>query len=194
MFDFLQPTTLCAWLDSTGPWAAGVFLALQIGQVLLFFVPGDLVQWAGGVVLGTWQSSWLGLLGTLAGGLMAFGLARGAGRKRAEGWMAEHERGFLAHLLNHPRLGVALVILFLLPGIPKDFLCYAAGLSALNWRRFALISLARFPGLVLTSWIGSASTHLNAWFFWGLLGLILAVGAALATLAPRWIRWFLARG
>ena len=50
----------------------------------------------------------------------------------------------------------ALFLLFLLPGLPKDFLCYAAGLSSMSLFEFVLLSgLARSPALLASVLIGT---------------------------------------
>lgn len=49
-----------------------------------------------------------------------------------------------------------LFLLFLIPGVPKDILCYLSGLSAIPFFLFFLIStIARLPGLALSVFFGS---------------------------------------
>ena len=43
-----------AWLDSYGTYAALIFVAAQFIQVVLFFVPGEVTQFAGGYIFGIW--------------------------------------------------------------------------------------------------------------------------------------------
>ncbi len=47
-------------------------------------------------------------------------------------------------------------ILFLIPGLPKDILTYIAGLTPIKpLRFFAIITVARFPALLVSSIMGS---------------------------------------
>lgn len=76
MPDVLDPTTLRLWFEGLGPAAWPVFLALQVLQVVVFWIPGDLVQVAGGMVFGWWLATVLSLVGVTLGSQLAFGLAR----------------------------------------------------------------------------------------------------------------------
>ncbi|MYA80131.1 MAG: VTT domain-containing protein, partial [Acidobacteriia bacterium] len=50
----------------------------------------------------------------------------------------------------------ALFVLFLLPGMPKDAMSYAAGLTQLKVGEFVVISgLARMPALLFSTLMGS---------------------------------------
>ncbi len=49
-----DPAQLKSWLASYGPYAALLFVAAQFLQVVLFFVPGEVTQVAGGYLFGTW--------------------------------------------------------------------------------------------------------------------------------------------
>jgi uncharacterized membrane protein YdjX (TVP38/TMEM64 family) len=73
----------------------------------------------------------------------------------------------------------AIFLLFLLPGAPKDVLCYAAGFSHMSLLEFMVISgLGRLPALFASVLIGSRAYHrdLMSIAIIGLL-LILAVVA-----------------
>jgi len=74
-------------------------------------------------------------------------------------------------------------LFFLIPGVPKDILCYVAGLSRLKLIPFLWIStLARMPGIFGSSLMGKALFQ-NDW------GLLVAVaGAALVLFFFGW--WF----
>ncbi|MBA7589941.1 hypothetical protein ES708_32040 [subsurface metagenome] len=51
-------------------------------------------------------------------------------------------------------------LLFLIPGIPKDILCYGAGLTPLPLHVFLLIStLGRLPGIMGSAFMGGAAAE-----------------------------------
>lgn len=189
MPDVLDPTALRLWLEGLGPSAWPVFLALQVLQVLVFWIPGDLVQIAGGMVFGWWIGTVLSLVGVTIGSQLVFGLARRWGRPRTERWLAE--RGWATgKLLQHPRLDVLLGVAFLLPLVPKDALSYLAGLSRVGaFRFFWVTSLARIPSLALTCWIGTVALEGQL----APLGFLLLAGALVAVasvfLRQRLARW-----
>jgi uncharacterized membrane protein YdjX (TVP38/TMEM64 family) len=74
-----------------------------------------------------------------------------------------------------------IALLFAVPGLPHDALCYIAGLTDLNLRKLLLvISLARIPvtvGLVLTGSSIASSRIETALLVLGLFGVIGFVSA-----------------
>ena len=82
--------------------------------------------------------------------------------------------------------------LFLIPGIPKDLLCYIAGLTPLTFRFFILASIAaRLPGIIGSSLIGSSAAEkrwvLSVSIFVGAVFLFLA-GLFLRERIEQWLR------
>jgi len=179
LFDLGQ---LQGWLDGLGPWAWPVFLGLQVLQVVVFWIPGEVVQIAGGMVFGVWVGSLLSEVGISLGSGLAFCLARRLGKAWVERWIDGHEARRLGALVHHPRLDFILGLVFFLPFVPKDLFCYLAGLSDVKpWRFFWISTLSRFPSLVLSSWLGDLALH--GWgplLVWALVvGLVAGVAAFL---------------
>ncbi len=80
-----------------------------------------------------------------------------------------------------PRLDLAVFIVFLIPGFPKDLLTYLAGLTELAPGRFLLLSLAgRFPALFVSVIMGSNLRDGGAYVPAVILA-VLAVGLALVS-------------
>ena len=67
---------LKAWVESYGRYAALVFVAAQVAQVVFFFIPGEVIQIAGGYIFGTWRGLGLSYVGITLGAVMAFAVAR----------------------------------------------------------------------------------------------------------------------
>jgi len=71
-------------------------------------------------------------------------------------------------------------LLFLIPGFPKDALCYILGLSHMDIRSFIVISsVGRLLGTILLSVQGSCVRNDQNWAFFillGVSGLIFLVG------------------
>ena len=81
-------------------------------------------------------------------------------------------------LVHHRRIDVILGVIFLLPSLPKDMFCYLAGLSDLKAWRFVLVTtLARVPGLVLSSWLGQLAVHGLGRVFFAVLAVSCVLGA-----------------
>jgi uncharacterized membrane protein YdjX (TVP38/TMEM64 family) len=70
-------------------------------------------------------------------------------------------------------------LFFLIPGIPKDILCYMAGLSVMRLHIFLFFStLGRIPGIIGSALIGDAAADRR----WILAGTIFFVAAVLFVL------------
>ena len=64
--------------------------------------------------------------------------------------------------LNSKRGMLAVFVIFLIPGIPKDLCTYAAGISKMKLKPFLIISLiARSPGMMCSIAIGRQIMHGN---------------------------------
>lgn len=79
------------------------------------------------------------------------------------------------YLLHHK--GAFLVfLLFLIPGFPKDLLCYILGLGHLNTKEFLIIStVGRFAGTVLLTLGGDYIHHQQYYRFFILSGIAIVV-------------------
>lgn len=169
-----------AWVRSYGVYAAPVFVTAQAVQVVLFFIPGEVTQIAGGFIFGTGLGLALSYLGITLGSLMAFGIARTFERSALEMLVSgETLRRF--DRIVYGRSGLwALFVLFLIPGIPKDLLCYIAGLTHMRFVTFLAVStVGRFPGLLLSSLVGAGIADRD----WRGALISGAVGLGLAALA-----------
>ncbi|HUH66942.1 MAG TPA: VTT domain-containing protein, partial [Syntrophales bacterium] len=91
----------------------------------------------------------LSTVGLTIGSWAAFALSRALGRPFVDKFVKKETMDKYDYLLHHK--GIFLVfLLFLIPGTPKDFLCYILGLGHLTTREFLAIStIGRFFGTVL---------------------------------------------
>lgn len=160
-----------------------VFIGLQVLQVVVFIIPGEVVQIAGGYLYGPWLGLIYSLIGIGLGSAGAFFIGRGLGRPFVEALLRQEAVQRLDRLLSRGGGVAALFLLFLLPGVPKDALCYVAGLSAIPFLIFLGVSLlGRLPALLISvvfgselaqrEWpvviaiaVGAGSLLLLSWFF-----------------------------
>jgi len=154
---FSDPRVVQDWLKPWGPWAPAVFVMLQVLQVVVFVLPGEVTQIAGGWLFGFGLGSLLSLTGIALGSAIAFGLTRWHGIAFVHRIAGPHTVARFDGLMASPKFIGSLFLLFLIPGIPKDVLCYVAGLSRLKFLPFLLISsVARLPGIFGSSLMGKA--------------------------------------
>ena len=161
------------FVTSFGSYAPLVFIGLQILQVLLAPIPGEFTGFVGGYVFGNVPGLIYSTVGLSLGSLFAFLIARGLGMPFVRRFMGQELMGKFEYLVE--RHGAFFTfILFLIPGIPKDSLCYLLGLSPMHIFTFLVIScVGRIPGTLLLTMQGASvrSEHYRASFIF--LGLIL---------------------
>lgn len=153
-----------------------VFMGLQFLQVVIFVIPGEVVQVAGGYIYGPWLGLIYSLIGIALGSVADFFIARALGRPFVEAFIRKETVERFDGAISRSGGLAALFFLFLLPGTPKDALCYISGLSALSFSLFLLVSLfGRLPALVLSVIFGSKLAS-REW------GIVIAVAVATALL------------
>lgn len=163
-------------VEAAGSWGAALFVALQILQVVVFVIPGEIVQIAGGWLFGVLRGSALSIVGICAGSIVNFLVARVLGKRFVETLFGARALDRFEGINRTKRASVAFFLLFLIPGIPKDALCFAAGLSSMRPLAFLAVSMAgRLPGIVGSSVMGQAAYD-------GRYILLVAVAAAASLL------------
>ena len=151
---FLDQERMARFLHSLGPWSFAGFILLQVAQVLISPIPGEATGVLGGYLYGPVLGIVLSTVGLTTGSLIAFFLSRTFGRPLVERFVAAETIERFDFLLHHK--GAFLVfLLFLLPGFPKDYLCYLLGLGHLTALEFLGISATgRVLGTVMLTFGG----------------------------------------
>ena len=158
MVRFAQdPEQFRAWVEGFGPWGSILYAAMVFLQVLVALIPGEPLEICGGYAFGAVPGTILCLLGATAGSLLVFGLVRRFGRGMVELFFSREKVESLRFLHSSPRRDFLFWLIFMMPGTPKDLLCYFAGLTDLSWRKWLLISsVGRLPS-VITSTLGGGA-------------------------------------
>jgi len=125
-------------VDGAGAWAPVAFVALAAGLTCALF-PFPVVAGASGVLFGVTEGTAYSILGGWLGALAAFAIARRfgagplealAGERLRRGLDAVSERGFAAVLL-----------LRVVPGVPRDLANYLCGLTRIGLVPYAAATL-----------------------------------------------------
>ncbi|MBI5250715.1 MAG: TVP38/TMEM64 family protein [Desulfomonile tiedjei] len=144
------------YLESWGVWAPLAFIVLQSLQVVMAPIPGELTGIVGGFVFGTWSSVLYSSVGLTVGSVVAFCAARIVGLPLVK-LVVCGETLDKFHFLTERRGIIGSLIFFIIPGFPKDILCYLLGLSPMGFITFAVVcGLGRIPGTAMLSWSGAA--------------------------------------
>ena len=144
------------YIKSYGHLSGHIYIVFQILQVVICVIPGEVVQVAAGYLFGPFWGIIYALIGCFIGEAIAFLLARVLGQGFVRLFMSEEQFLKYHERLNSNRAYTLCFILYLIPGIPKDILCYVAGATEMGFLPFLVISMvARLPGLVGSIVMGS---------------------------------------
>jgi uncharacterized membrane protein YdjX (TVP38/TMEM64 family) len=174
-----SPQAIEDWLAGFGIWAPLVFIAVQFIQVVVFVIPGEVPQLAGGFLFGI-GGGWLySMIGIGLGSGFAFLVARKLGLAFVTRLFGATQVGRFEGFISSSRAMVGFFLLFLIPGIPKDILCYVAGLSRIPLGWFMAISLlGRIPALLGSVILGHAAAEQD----WRLLIAVSVIASVLFVL------------
>ena len=173
----LNPKRLRLFIESFGPFAAIVFVLIQGLQVVFAPVPGEATGFVGGYLFGNVMGVVLSTIGLTLGSIGAFYFARIFGLRLVERVVKKEYITKFNDFATHKGLYIS-YILFLIPGFPKDSLCYLLGLTHIRFLDFFLMNLlGRLPGTFILTFQGSAVKDARYKSF-----LVLLIGSAVVTL------------
>jgi uncharacterized membrane protein YdjX (TVP38/TMEM64 family) len=178
--------TLRQW----GILAPVIFIALQALQVIIAPIPGDVTGILGGYLFGEWLGFIYSTLGLTVGSVAAFGVGR---------WLGVHYVRTLVSQETWDKMGfiveaegaILCFVIYLIPGLPKDLVCYLFGISPMPLWVFTLVStLGRMPG----TWVLSAQgAHTEAGDYLQVIlltAIVVAVALPLYYYRNRIVSWF----
>lgn len=195
--DFLSSgPRLRVWVVGLGPWAPVGLILLNVVQIVIAPLPGQLFDVAGGYVFGPWWGTLYGLVGVFFGSACAASLARLFGRPLLSRLFTPEQLEAWAGLPRVNSLRTWILLLMLPVG---DIGYFVAGLTRLPVAKLALAALvSHIPAVFLASLIGARMVYLTAADLFRLmlaaafiaLGLFLVAGR-LRVLWNRWMVRFL---
>lgn len=151
-------------------------LGINIVQVLLAFLPGEPVELASGYAFGFWEGTALCLVASGLATSMIYWATRRWGWKLVGLFFDRSLFDRFSWLKSAKRLELIMLIVFLIPGTPKDFLTYFAGLTNMRFLPVVLIAtFGRIPSIVTSTITASAVGSGN----WPLVACTLVASAFL---------------
>ena len=151
-------------------------LGINIVQVLLAFLPGEPVELASGYAFGFWEGTALCLVASGLATSMIYWATRRWGWKLVGLFFDRSLFDRFSWLKSAKRLELIMLIVFLIPGTPKDFLTYFAGLTNMRFLPVVLIAtFGRIPSIATSTITASAVGSGN----WPLVACTLVASAFL---------------
>jgi uncharacterized membrane protein YdjX (TVP38/TMEM64 family) len=176
---FLSPRRMGEFISSFGPLAVVIFVVVQALQVVAAPIPGEITGLVGGFLFGKVWGSILSTVGLTVGSMLAFWVARKFGLRFVEKIVKKQYIQKFNFFVTHKGLYITFVM-YLLPGFPKDALCYFLGLTRLRFLDFVLMNVfGRFPGTLILTMQGSA---VRAEHWWELFTLLMVTVVMVVTL------------
>lgn len=159
-----QPERFRAWVDSHGFAGRLAYIGMVFLQVMVAILPGEPFEIAGGYAFGAVEGTLLCLLASTLGSICVFLLVRRFGQRLVEVFFSREKLRSIRFLKSTPRRDLLFLIIFMLPGTPKDLLCFFAGLTDIRFGVWLLIcSLGRLPAIISSTVGGDALGTKNYW-------------------------------
>lgn len=156
---FIDKERILRFLNLFGPFSFIGFILLQALQVVVSPIPGEVTGLLGGYLYGPVLGVILSTIGLTLGSYIAFSLSRTFGRPFVERFVDRNTMARFDYLLHH-KAAFLVFLLFLIPGFPKDYLCYILGLGHLTTVEFLIIGgVGRLFGTILLTLGGNYIKH-----------------------------------
>ena len=169
-----------AYVRSFGVLAPVVMLGLQILQVFIALIPGEIVESAAGFVLGSWLGTAVCYLGICIASTLIFMLTRRYGIRLVEVFVTREKINELRFLNTEQKRNALIFLLFFIPGTPKDLLTYFVGLTDIRLKTFLLLSMvARIPSVITSTFGGhllGEERYIGAVILYGITGVLSLLG------------------
>lgn len=158
----------------------GIYLGLQILQLVICIIPGQALQFAAGYVFHFWLGLVLTVIGAGLGTIVTYYLAKLLGQDAMHMIFGEEKINNALAKINSKKGVIVVFLIYLIPGIPKDLCTYAAGLSEMKLKPFFLLSMVgRMPGMIGSLIIGhqiQMGGYMSAAIIGGVALVLCAIG------------------
>lgn len=159
------------WVRSFGPWGVIILLAIQVLQIILFFIPGEVIEFSSGLLYGILGGYLICIAGQILAILLTYFLVMIFGKALVDKMVDKETMDKVEK--RHTRAEVLLFFCLLIPGIPKDVFNFVAPYCKVPMWKYIIITLiARFPTVFSSILMGAAI--LNGEFNLSLIVLIVS--------------------
>lgn len=162
--------------------ALGVFilLGMQLLQIIVAFIPGEVVQVAAGIMFGPWWGALIILVGCVISSAFIYMLVSKLGAPFVQAMIPEKWMGKLRDFDESEKLDAMVFILFLIPGLPKDTFTYLVPLTGMDVRAYLFLSnLGRVPGILMSTFAANGlmeGDYLMSIIIFAAAGLLAVLG------------------
>lgn len=138
---------------NAGPLGFLILLAMQFMQIVVAFIPGEVVQMAAGMMYGPWLGAAVILLGCIISSAFVFAVVHRLGAPFVRDMVPTKYLDKFNAFEKSGKLSIVVFILFLIPAMPKDTFTYLVPLTNMRMRDFLVLSnVGRIPGIVISTY------------------------------------------
>ncbi|MBQ0040693.1 MAG: TVP38/TMEM64 family protein [Clostridiales bacterium] len=136
--------------------SAIALIGLQIMQIIVCFLPGQPIQIAASYLFGTVGGYFISIIGAIIGAIIVFYLAKFLGSNAVRLLFGKDKVENYRSKLNSGKGLLIVLIIYLIPGLPKDLVTYVAGISDMRILPFIIVStIGRTPPMIGSLLVGS---------------------------------------
>lgn len=136
-----------------GPIGLLLLLGLQFLQIVVAFIPGEVIQIAAGLLYGPWIGTLIILVGSIISSAFIFMLVHKLGKPFVQGMVSDKYLTKFREFEKTGKLNAIVFILFLIPGLPKDVFTYLVPLTDMRmWTFLVLSNVGRIPGIFISTY------------------------------------------
>lgn len=154
--EVFEPGGLSRVIDdvrNAGPLGFLILLAMQFMQIVVAFIPGEVVQMAAGMMYGPWLGAAVILLGCIISSAFVFVVVHRLGAPFVQDMVPTKYLDKFRAFEESGKLSIVVFILFLIPAMPKDTFTYLVPLTNMRMRDFLILSnVGRIPGIVISTY------------------------------------------
>lgn len=164
---------LVSSIQGAGPLGVLILLGLEFIQVVVAFIPGEVVQLVAGALYGPWWGGVIILFGCVLSTWFIYELVHRLGQPFVEEMVSTDHLQKFRDFEKSGKLSSLVFILFLIPGLPKDTFTYLVPLTSMQLREYLLLTtVARAPGVFMSTFAAAGFVNGNIWISVVMLGCV----------------------
>lgn len=167
-------------IRSYGKWGVVVAFGIQVLQIIVSPIPGEVVEVGMGLCFGWFWGSVICLLGGALAAFIIMLFVKKFGVKAVELFVSTEKINELRFINNEKKLKGTVFLLYLIPGTPKDPLIFFFGLTKISiWDFVWIQTIARIPSVVTSAIAGEQATKQNflvSFIIFAVMGVLALIG------------------
>lgn len=136
-----------------------ILLGLEIAQIILAVLPGEPVEVLAGICFGTFWGTIFLMFSIFITTVLIYVLVKKNGKKFICEFFSKEQVEKIENskmFQDEKKIEMVMILLFLIPGTPKDLFVYIGGLLPIKSSRFiAIATLLRFPSIISSTIAGN---------------------------------------